>query len=125
MAIARAALAAPELVAGPPEQPTRSRQAAAVSAAAAGAAARGRFARETAGNSGADMPIGRLRGTHGSGMPVTGIPNCVAQPLIRSCAAVPLKSTMPRPSGSGRWVAPTLSRTPLAVHDAVVQWPSR
>src|SRR6266513_5696925 len=72
LAIARAALAAPELVAGPPEQPTRSRQAAAVSAAAAGAAARGRFARETAGNSGADMPIGRPRGTHGSGMPVTG-----------------------------------------------------
>src|SRR6266516_7936816 len=73
LAIARAALAAPELVAGPPEQPTRSRQAAAaVSAAAAGAAARGRFARETAGNSGADMPIGRPRGTRGSGRAVTG-----------------------------------------------------
>ncbi len=28
-------------------------------------------------------------------------------------------------SGSGQWVAPTLSRTPSSVQDAVVQWPSR
>src|SRR6266516_4973762 len=72
LAISPVALADPEVVAGPPEQPTRSRQAAAVRAAAAGAAARGRFARDTAGNSGADMPIGRPRGTHGSGRAVTG-----------------------------------------------------
>src|SRR5215470_6007946 len=66
-----AALADPEVVAGPPEQPASSRQAAAVSAAAAGAAARVRFARETARNDGADMPIGRPGRTGGSARPVT------------------------------------------------------
>src|SRR5215510_13648499 len=69
---APAPLGDPEVVAGPPEQPTRSRQAAAaVSAAATGAAARVRFARETAGSDRADMPIGRLREPGGSGRPVT------------------------------------------------------
>src|SRR2546423_9990862 len=64
LAIARAALAAPELVAGPPEQPTRSRQAAAVRAAAAGAPGPRRVARGTAGEKGAGIPNRRVAGNH-------------------------------------------------------------
>jgi hypothetical protein len=49
-----------------------------------------------------------------------GSPPSVNRSMVRPASRKAWKS-----AGRGRWVAPTLSRTPWSVQDALVQWPSR
>src|SRR6266849_3649036 len=50
----------------------------------------------------------------------------VGSPLSANRSSLkPASRTACISSGSGRWVAPTLARTPWSVQDALVQWPLR